>query len=96
MGKLRTYEEIQRQIAGLLRMRKRLPEFTAFGDNNWKTIDTQIAVLKGESEPDDFYQDESDEDYEDGDNQLYHDADRADQWLNGDEEEDLFDEEDKI
>lgn len=90
MGKLRTEDEIKRQIAGLEKMKETLPEKSFFGDNNWEKIDAQIAVLKSEKEPDDYYQDEHSEDYQDGDNDLYFEADRAYQWLHGDEDEDLF------
>ena len=83
--KKRTKEEIDRQITGLENMKNTLPETSMFGDKNWEKIDAQIAVLKGESESDDFHVDESSEDYRDGDNDLWSDTDRAERWLDGEE-----------
>ena len=89
--KKRTDEEIARQIDGLKADRERLPEQSMFGDNNWKKIDAMISVLEGKKKPNDYYEDESAEEFEEGDNDVYFDADRADQWLQGNETEDLFD-----
>lgn len=89
MTKKRTQEEIERQIQGLLKMKETLPQKSFFGDDNWAKIDAQIAVLKGEATPDDYYIDEKSEDYEDGDNDVWSEAERAESWLNG-ERGDLF------
>lgn len=90
MGKKRTQAEIDRQIEGLTKMKETLPRTSFFGDDNWEKIDAQIAVLKGEATPDDYYVDEHSEDYEDGDNDVWSDAEKAENWLNGEETEDLF------
>lgn len=90
----RTEEEIKRQIEGLEKMKTTLPHFSKFGDDNWKKIDAQVAVLKGEKKPDDYYQDETAEEFEDGDNDIWQAAEEAEQWLNGHNNEDLFDPED--
>jgi len=42
--------EIKIMILALEKQREALPEFTAFGDNNWEKIDYQIDILKGVSE----------------------------------------------
>jgi hypothetical protein len=90
--KRRTEEEIQHQIEGLENMKKIVPERSFFGDENWKKIDAQIAVLKGNAVPNDYYRNEHDEDYNEGDNDIWSDAELAEQWLNGEEDNDLFEE----
>jgi hypothetical protein len=89
----RTPEEIARQIAGLKKEKETLPEFSNFGDENWKKTDAMLDVLEGKAKPDDFYVNENAEEYEDGDNDIFFDADRAEQWLFGNETEDLYDSE---
>lgn len=92
----RTQEEILRQIEGLEKNRSYLPEFSMFGDANWQQFDAQIAVLKGEKKPDDFWSDETSEEYEhqDGDNDVWAAAEEAEQWMLGLNKDDLFDPED--
>jgi len=82
-AKPRTKEEIAVMVEKLEKIKQSLPEHSAFGDNNWEKIDAQIAVIKGEKYPDDYYVDESSEEYQDGDNELWSDAEQAEQWLNG-------------
>lgn len=89
MGK-RTQVEIDRQIEGLKKMKGTLPEHSVFGGNNWDSIDAMIAVLKGEKKPDYYYQDEHAEEFEESDNEIWSDAERANEWLQGNETEDLF------
>jgi hypothetical protein len=91
----RTQQEIDRQIAGLGNMKKTLPEFSVFGDENWAKIDAQIAVLKGKAEPNNYYRDEHSEEYQDGDNDIWSDAEMARLWLEGIETEDLFEKEEE-
>ncbi len=90
---MRSHEEIDAQIEGLKKMKGKLPEVSFFGGNNWEVIDTQILVLKGEVDIDEYYNDEHSEDFTDGDNELYFEAERAVRWLEGDEREDLFENE---
>jgi len=42
----RTPEEIAEMIEALEEDRKVLPEFSTFGDPNWKIIDAELAVLR--------------------------------------------------
>lgn len=42
----RTPEEIAEMIEALEEDRKVLPEFSRFGDPNWKIIDAELAFLK--------------------------------------------------
>ena len=86
----RKQKEIDRQIKGLKRMKKRLPEHSSFGDKNWEKIDAQLDVLEGLEDADDFYQDETADEFEDGDNDVYYAAQQAEEWLSGEHEEDLF------
>jgi hypothetical protein len=88
----RTQDEINRQIEGLKKDRKKLPQFSMFGDKNWEKIDAQISVLEGNGNPDFYYEDETAEEFEEGDNNIYHAAEEADEWLCGNRNEDLFDE----
>ena len=88
-----TPEEIARQIAGLKKEKETLPEFSFFGDSNWKKTDAVIEVLEGKAKADSFYVNENSEEYEDGDNDIYFEAERAEQWLAGVENEDLYDSE---
>ena len=88
----RTQAEIDAQIEGLKKDRANLPEFSSFGDKNWEKIDTQISVLEGKTKPDDYYEDETAEEYEDGDNDIWQAAEEAEQWLLGNSNENLFDE----
>jgi hypothetical protein len=75
----RTQEEINRQIEGLLKMKETLPEYSFFNDNNWKQIDTQVEVLKGDLDADEVEDDD-----------FYSSALDAEDWLNGERDEDLF------
>jgi len=77
---MRSTSEIERQVAGLLNMKNTLPEYSAFGDNNWEGIDAQVAIISGRDTSDD---------YEDGD--YYSEALDAEDWLNSSTTEDLFD-----
>jgi hypothetical protein len=88
----RTPDEIAAQIAGLKKEKERIPEFSSFGDKNWKKIDAQIAVLEGKRKPDFYYEDESAEEFIDGNNDVWSAACEAEDWLNYGRE-DLFDNE---
>ncbi len=82
---MRTPEEIQRQIDGLLSMKSWLPEHSMFGDDNWRLIDEQIQILKGEAdfeEIEDAYIDEGEE----TPSTLWD----AEGWLEGQIDDDLF------
>lgn len=88
--KPRTQKEIDAQIEGLKKMKMTLPQFSVFGDDNWGRIDAQLDVLEGEKDADDFYIDETSDEYEEGDNDNYHGAVEAEEWMNGERDEDLF------
>jgi hypothetical protein len=45
--KMRTPEEIKRQVEGLVKMKEWIPEYSKLGDPNHKAIDLQIDILKG-------------------------------------------------
>lgn len=80
---MRTKEEVDRQIDGLKKMKSTVPEFSKFGDNNWEKINAQLDVLEDLKEPDDFYI---------GHNDVYNAAVEAEEWMNGEDNEDLFEE----
>lgn len=44
----RSQEEINQKIVKLQKERSEIAAFSVFGDPNWKIIDAQISVLKGE------------------------------------------------
>lgn len=81
---MRTKEEVQRQIDGLLAERKTLPAESAFGDPNHEAIDAQVQVLM-ENETAETYADA--DEYQD---YIYQQATEAEDWLNGDIDDDLF------
>lgn len=91
--KKRSQSEIDAQIEGLKKDKKKLPEFSAFGDKNWEKIDAQIDILEGKGNSDSLYIDETADEYEEGDNDIYFAAKDAENWLDGSRDEDLFDEE---
>lgn len=84
--KTRTQEEIDRQIAGIQREKARNPEFTTFGDPNWKAFDAMIAILKREKTIEDIYEEigEGESDY------ILEYVQSADTWLQGFDDTDLF------
>jgi hypothetical protein len=92
MQKKRTEEEIKRQIDGLKKMKETLPEHSIFGNNNWEAIDAQLDILEGKKEKEDFYINETSDEYEDGCNDIYFEAEKAESWLDGETNEDLFEE----
>lgn len=81
---MRTQEEIKRQIDGLEAMKEWLLEYSHFGDPNHLGIDAQIDVLKGEADVEDFLDGNENEDY------IFSEAERAETWLDGIDNEDLF------
>lgn len=91
MGTKKSQQEIKDQINGLETMKQSLPSKSFFGDDNHGKIDAQISILKGERKADYYYEDETAEEFEDGSNDIFFDAQRAEDWLKGDVEEDLFD-----
>lgn len=84
---MRTPEEIQRQIDGLKSMKEWLPEHNFFGDNNWKTIDDQVSILKGENTADELCEEYDDE--EKDSSPLFD----VEYWMEGSSDDDLFEEE---
>jgi len=71
---MRTHEEIQRQIKGIIDLRNSLPEFSAFGDNNYEPLDTMIDILHGTGNY---------ADYEDAEDAIESAAYEATEWLEG-------------
>jgi hypothetical protein len=78
---MRTKDEIELQIKGLLESRKKLPKFSRNGTPYWDIIDTQIEVLQGRAA---WY-------FDDAESEIHHAANKADAWLNDcHDEENLF------
>jgi hypothetical protein len=75
----RSEDEIANQIALLRDERDSLPEFSAFGDNNWASVDAAIDVLQG-GDPEYYVEDEND---------IYNRALDAKDWLGGVSDNDL-------
>lgn len=86
---MRTKEETQRQITGL----KKMKEGSRYNQDVLDAVDAQLDVLEGLKKPDDFYIDESSEEFTDGDNETYFEAEKAERWMTGEENNDLFEEE---
>lgn len=80
---MRSQEEIKRQIEGLKKEKASLPEFNFFNENNWERIDAQLSILDGL---------ETYEDYEEAEQRIESAAYQAQQWLDGEDDEDLFSE----
>ncbi len=55
---MRSREEIDNQIAKFRTEKDELPEFTAFGDNNWETFDAAIRCLEENWSVNDVYNQE--------------------------------------
>jgi|688.fasta_scaffold564787_2 hypothetical protein len=85
---MRTQQEITRQIEGILEEKSRLPQYSHFGDLNHEIADAQISILDGSCTLEDI--DEGDWDEMDNQNKVYRGAEQADEWLQGDDDEDLF------
>jgi len=84
---MRKPEEIQRQVDGLLSMKEWLPEENFFGDNNWKTIDAQVSILKEEKTSEEI-EEEFEEDGLDCPTEIWD----VESWMLGNYEDDLFEE----
>lgn len=86
MNTPKTAEEIQAMIAKLEASKKDCPEYSLFGDNNWKSIDEVIAVLRGEYvDADEIYDNE--DDFEDASQMVL-----ALEWMDGEvDDEDICD-----
>jgi hypothetical protein len=83
----KTQEQIDRQVAGLLKEKETLPAYSAFGTPNHLELDAMISVLKGDEEPDNFHDNPDDEDGE-----IYNSAIEAEEWINSKDDYDLFEE----
>ena len=79
---VRTEKEIQKAIEDLKIMRKNMPHYSMFGDNNWASLDAQIAILEGNKHYSDY------EDYEPNVNSAAYDAEN---WLNDKNADPLYD-----
>jgi hypothetical protein len=87
---MRNQEEIERQINGILAEKERLPEVSMFDTPNHEIADIKIAILRGSIELEDV--DDGDWSVMDSANQVYRGAEEATEWLDGEREEDLFEE----
>lgn len=80
---MRTKEEIQRQVDGLKKSKERLQQNGGmFAKQSIGLIEMQIDILTGK---------DSYSGYEDADPQIESCAYETDQWLQGENDEDLFD-----
>lgn len=87
---MKTKEEINRQIKGLQKMKEWLPAISGMGTPNHDIFDAQISILDGSQELSDI--DEGDFEEMDAQNEVYRGAEEAEQWMNGEREGDLFEE----
>jgi len=101
MSNKRTPEEILRQIDGIRAEKATLPEHSMFGDPNWESMDAMIDVVQGFKTAEDFdpitlgMEQEDDEDAHAEQSYIFNEAQRAENWLDGTENEDLFSEVDE-
>ena len=87
---MRNQEEIQRQVDGILAEKESLPEVSRLGTPNHEIADIKISIIQGDIELEDV--DEGDWDDMDSTNEVYRGAEEAQAWLDGDSDEDLFEE----
>ena len=80
---MRTAQEKQRQVEGLKKQKEALPEYSFFGDNNWEAIDAMISIIMELT---------TYADYENDEPHIESEAYRCQCWLNGESDDDLFDE----
>jgi len=85
MSTVRSKEEIEKAIKDLQTMRKNMPHYSMFGDNNHAALDAQIAILKGEKKYSDF---ENAESYIEGE------AYATEEWLTNKNADPLYDDDD--
>lgn len=88
---MRTTDQINRQIDGLRAEKQRLPAVSGLGTPNHEIADAKISILQGNEELKDF--DEGDWEEMDETYQIYLGAEEAQQWMDEEREEDLFEEE---
>lgn len=82
----KTKEQINKMIANLERLRKKLPQHNFFGDDNWEPIDAQLSILRGEKDYDDY----EDEEYD-----IESAASNIKEWMEGNlDDEEIVDTED--
>ncbi len=86
---MKTAQEKEIEILRLKKLKKALPEFSFFGDNNWAVIDVQMDVIEEVIGEDEIYERE-DELGADGLNSALD----ALEWLNGERSESLVSDED--
>jgi hypothetical protein len=96
---LKTKKEIKAKITSEKKSRKTLPEYSAFGSNNWKYIDDNIEALQWvldnydlasvEDKIEDIYDqfDESDPEFSDSDYEEMSNAVTPYEWAIGDRED---------
>lgn len=88
---MRNKEQVAEQVEGLLRDKVKLPEYSGFGDPNHKAIDAMIEVLKGAKNLEDDFQDPDDFDSEQEFFYIQSEVERAEDWLEERNDENLFD-----
>ena len=81
---MRTQEEINRQIEGLLREKKSSPKVSVFGRATHEGIDVQIQILRENQRADDYADADEFSDY------VYNQATLAGEWMESSMENDLF------
>ncbi len=86
---MKTQIEIDAIKLALARQRDSLPNYSAFGNNNWERIDGQLEVLNFELTDEDavyarYGGDASAEDYDPVEDEIANDIRMALDWLNGD------------
>ena len=86
-----TQEQINAEIAELKRIRPLIPQYTAFGDNNWDKVDAQIEVLENALSDIDIdnrtQADEDDDDESKWSLEVAGNAREACDWMFGDSDE---------
>ena len=86
---MKTKKEVAKEVDKLKRLRAVMPQFSVFGDDNWKKIDEQVSALQRAEGKDERWVSESAEvAAERGE----HTVSETYDWLLGDMDENLADE----
>jgi hypothetical protein len=83
MSMRKTEEQINAEIAALMKIKPNVRERTIFGDDNHAAIDAQVAVLRDRMSSDKVYNDYGDEDSDDFDQYTLDAALSAHDWMTG-------------
>jgi hypothetical protein len=81
---MRSFEEIEKEIAKLEEIKPKIKHYSFFGDDHWASIDAQVQVLTEQMTDTDVYDEWEDVDDWDANRNIIDDALVASEWLHDD------------